>query len=248
MLHKVARSIRNLGAIIVDELRFEFLQHALQQIGKRPSLLDLGCGQKPYRELYAAYTQKSFGLDVPTTQHGMQAIDVQGRGTELPFIDQAFDLVFCTEVMEHVAEPKRMLQEIHRVLKPGGYLILTTPFLVPVHEAPYDFFRYTPYGLQHLLEQASFCIVSRETFAEAFGVLISLVVQLQLKFWSALANLLRFPRLYSLLNPIIFFLVYLPQRVYLTLLRAGRQFKVVERAIRQLSYTTKGYGLLAVKS
>lgn len=241
-------SIRNLGAIIVDELRLDFLRSALRQIGERHSLLDLGCGQKPYRELYGAYIKKSFGLDMPTTQHGMQAIDVQGRGTELPFIDQTFDLVFCTEVMEHVAEPKRMLEEIYRVLKPGGHLILTTPFLVPVHEAPYDFYRYTPYGLQHLVKQASFCIVSQETFAEAFGVLISLLVQLQLKFWSALANLLHFPRLYSLPNPFIFFLVYLPQRVYLTLLKAGRRFKGVERAVRQLSYTAKGYGMLAVKT
>lgn len=248
MPHKVAGTVRNLGAIIVDELRFEFLQHALQQIGKRLSLLDLGCGQKPYRELYGVYTQKSFGLDLPTTQHGMQAIDVQGRGTELPFIDQAFDLVFCTEVMEHVAEPKRMLQEIHRVLKPGGYLILTTPFLVPVHEAPYDFYRYTPYGLQHLMKQASFCIVSQETFAEAFGVLLSLLVQLQLKFWSALANLLRFPLLYSLLNPFIFLLVYLPQRAYLALLKASRRIKAIERVIGQLSYTAKGYGMLVLKS
>lgn len=248
MSHKVAGSVRNLGAIIVDELRFEFLQHALQQIGARQTLLDLGCGQKPYRKLYAAYAQKSFGLDVPTTQHGMQAIDVQGHGTELPFIDQTFDLVFCTEVMEHVAEPKRMLQEIHRVLKPGGHLILTTPFLVPVHEAPYDFYRYTPYGLQHLLKQASFCIVSQEAFAEAFGVLLSLLVQLQLKFWSALANLLRFPQLYSLFNPIIFLLVYLPQRAYLILLKAGRRVKAIERVIRHLSYTAKGYGMLAVKS
>lgn len=80
--------------------------------------------------------------------------------------------------MEHVAEPKRMLREIYRVLKPGGYLILTTPFLIPAYEGPLNFVRYAPYGLQHLLEQAFFCIVSRGTFAKSSGVLISRVVQL----------------------------------------------------------------------
>lgn len=80
-------SVRNLGGIIVDELRLQFLRYALQRVEKLNALLDLGCGQKPYRELYGAYTQKSFSLDVPTTQHRMQAIDVQGHGTELPFSD-----------------------------------------------------------------------------------------------------------------------------------------------------------------
>lgn len=240
-------SVRNLGAIIVDELRLQFLRCALEQIGKRGSLLDLGCGQKPFGELYAHHCDFAVGADVPASLHGLSHIDVQADGVSLPFQNFTFDVVLCTEVMEHVAEPQRMLCEIYRILKPGGFLILTTPFLVAVHEAPFDFYRYTPHGLRHLLERASFCLLVEETFAEAFGVLISFSVQVQLKAWNALASKLHLPSICSLLNPFVFLMVYLPQRLYLIIIKMGRRLKVIQRIIGRLNYTAKGYGVLAVK-
>ena len=75
------------------------------------------------------------------------------RGGSLPFDAGSFDTVLCTEVLEHVAEPFRAVNEIARVLRPAGHVILTVPLYFPLHEeAGMNFFRYTPYGLRHLLK------------------------------------------------------------------------------------------------
>lgn len=96
------------------------------------------------------------GFDVPENQEA----DVHGYAAALPFADEFFDTIVCTETLEHVADPAAVVREMARVLKPGGHVILTTPQYFPVHEAPYDFFRYTPYGLQHLFEGAELTIVT----------------------------------------------------------------------------------------
>jgi SAM-dependent methyltransferase len=66
------------------------------------------------------------------------------------FADQSVDVIFMVEVLEHVKTPQLALDEMHRVLKPGGRLFLSTPFILPIHDAPYDFYRYTKFGLAHL--------------------------------------------------------------------------------------------------
>ena len=69
----------------------------------------------------------------------------------LPFASEAFDLVLCAEVLEHMKAPSLALAEMRRVLKPGGKLLLTTPFAYPIHYAPTDYYRFTRFGLMHLL-------------------------------------------------------------------------------------------------
>ncbi|MGE5500015.1 MAG: class I SAM-dependent methyltransferase [Syntrophothermus sp.] len=79
---------------------------------------------------------------------------------ELPFKSRAFDSAVSFQVMEHLPEPLEFLKENFRVLKPGGYLLITTPFMWGEHEAPYDFYRYTRYGLKYLAEKAGYEVVS----------------------------------------------------------------------------------------
>ena len=76
----------------------------------------------------------------------------------IPVRDARYDAVVFNQVMEHVPEPARVLAELGRVLKPGGRMIYTGPFFYEEHEAPYDFFRYTRYGLRHLFQEAGFAI------------------------------------------------------------------------------------------
>ena len=71
------------------------------------------------------------------------------------FGDSTLDGVFCMEVLEHVQNPFSAATEIYRVLKPGGILIGSTPFILGIHDAPYDFFRYTEYGIRHLFKELS---------------------------------------------------------------------------------------------
>ncbi len=67
------------------------------------------------------------------------------------FQDGEFELVLCIEALEHMYAPQVVIDGIFRILKPGGKLILTTRFIFPIHDAPHDYFRFTKYGLKHLL-------------------------------------------------------------------------------------------------
>jgi SAM-dependent methyltransferase len=90
------------------------------------------------------------------------AEDIRGSVLDIPFGEASFESTMCLEVLEHVADPARALAELHRVLKPGGHLYLTTPQMWYAHYEPHDYFRYTDHGLRHLLAQAGFEVLNLE--------------------------------------------------------------------------------------
>jgi SAM-dependent methyltransferase len=236
-----------MGAIIVDELRDEFLAREFGRLGRKKLLLDLGCGNRPFRRIYEKYTEDSVGMDVPYSLHDLGSIQVYASGTDLPFRSGSFDMVLCTEVMEHVAEPESFLREIDRVLMPGGHLVMTVPFLVPVHEAPYDFYRYTIFGLKHLFSKTGLEIESATNFAEMNGVLLNYFVKIQLKVWNILGKALRIGVVNSLFNPFILLFVYLPQKGYVMIRRLLGKNPRIESMLQRTSETTIGYGIVACK-
>jgi SAM-dependent methyltransferase len=128
------------------------VQRALLSVPcKVPTILDIGCGHRPYSDLFGE--SNYIGLD-----HGTEdtSPDVVGDAMQLPIRSEAADIVFSTQVIEHVPNPGLMIRECYRVLKPGGYLILTGPFYWPLHEEPFDFHRFTKYGFAHYLSEAGF--------------------------------------------------------------------------------------------
>jgi SAM-dependent methyltransferase len=122
-------------------------------------VLDAGAGDAPYAELFGHCDYVT--ADWPQSVHeGGRQADILASLEALPVDDASFGAVACTEVLEHIADPDMVLAELWRVLEPGGRLCLTTPFAWPLHEEPFDFYRYTPYALSHMLEQAGFADVS----------------------------------------------------------------------------------------
>lgn len=124
--------------------------------GVRGTLLDFGCGARPYESLFGV--ERYIGLDIEVSGHppeGKRA-DIYYDGKHIPMDDASVDHVFSAEVFEHVFNAPELFREIHRVLKPGGTLILTCPFAWPLHEEPYDYARYTPYALESLLGEAGY--------------------------------------------------------------------------------------------
>jgi SAM-dependent methyltransferase len=124
-------------------------------------LLDVGCGSKPYRDLFHAGEYIGLEIDTPENRANKQA-DVYYDGTTFPFAVGEFDGVICNQVLEHVFEPDHFLREMHRVLKPEGKLLLTVPFVWDEHEQPWDYARYSSFGLRNLLEKNGFAILEMQ--------------------------------------------------------------------------------------
>lgn len=127
--------------------------------GLKGRLLDFGCGRKPYRDLFNV--DEYIGVDMSSTghDHSNSMADVYYDGRSLPFGNDSFDSVFSSEVLEHVFNPDEILPEINRVLKPGGKILLTVPFCWNEHEVPYDYARYSSFGISHLLQEHGFKII-----------------------------------------------------------------------------------------
>lgn len=130
-------------------------------IGKLASgrVLDVGCAGGWARTALKESCDY-MGLDFPATVKGMYGTrpGVFADGASLPFRRDVFDTVLLLEVLEHVAHPAQVLAEIQRVLKPGGILLLSMPFLYPLHDAPHDYQRFTAPGLARSLGDAGWQI------------------------------------------------------------------------------------------
>ncbi len=127
-------------------------------------LLDIGCGEKPYKELFSTYVTEHIGLDHQQT-HDYGTIDVLATAYNIPFKDKSFDSGICNAVLEHLEEPSIALAECYRVLKPGGMVIYSVPFIWHLHEEPRDFFRISKHGLRYLLEKTGFEIVELKSLS-----------------------------------------------------------------------------------
>lgn len=119
-------------------------------------LLDVGCGTMPFRETLLKRVKSYESLDIEARAPGVTYLaDVQA----MPEVPTArYDSILCSEVLEHVARPDAAIAELFRVLRPGGRLLLTVPFLSRLHEEPHDFYRYTEHGLRELLGRHGFVV------------------------------------------------------------------------------------------
>jgi SAM-dependent methyltransferase len=136
----------------------EFLEKCAQKYVSGV-MVDIGCGLKPYEELFSPFVTNHIGVDLESSPHGISKVDVLGSAYKTNISDSFCDVVLCTEVLEHLEEPSDAIQEMIRILKPGGILILTVPLFWHVHEGPRDFYRYTEFGLGYLFEKCGFEIV-----------------------------------------------------------------------------------------
>ena len=124
-------------------------------------VLDFGCGSKPYETLFPNATEY-VGVDIEVSGHDHinSKVDVYYDGHTLPFKDKSFDSVVAFEVFEHVFSPDDTLAEIFRVLMPGGKFMISVPFAWDEHEAPFDYARYSSFGIEYLLEKNGFNVES----------------------------------------------------------------------------------------
>jgi SAM-dependent methyltransferase len=149
------------------DLQYSFLlpQVARAALHARGRLLDVGCGDKPYEAIFRPHVTEYVGIEhegvFPST-HASSAErrpDLYYDGKRLPFADHSFDTVLSIQVLEHTPKPQALLDEMARVLRPDGLLILSAPFSARLHEEPYDYFRYTPHGLRALCGESGLEVI-----------------------------------------------------------------------------------------
>lgn len=132
-------------------------------------ILDFGCGSKPYRPLFTSC--KSYtGLDIDVSghDHSDSLVDVFYDGKVIPFEDESFDAVVAFEVFEHVFNIDEIFAQLQKKLRPGGRLLITVPFAWPEHEQPYDFARYTSFGIADIIARSGLSIVEVKKTNGAF--------------------------------------------------------------------------------
>ena len=147
----------------------DFASRAAVSLPPSALVLDAGAGNCPYRHLFAHAKYESADFGQLDKEYGQltYVCDL----AELPVEANRYDLILLTQVLEHLPEPLTVLHELYRVLKPTGELWLSAPLFFAEHEAPFDFYRYTRFGLRHLLESAGFAIQRIEWLEGYYGTL-----------------------------------------------------------------------------
>ena len=152
-------------------------------------VLDAGAGPMPYKDLFAhVHYEAADMVEAP-------GLDYVCDIAKLPVEDERYDLVFCSQTLEHVPNPVPVLREFARVLKPGGEVWLSAPLFYPEHVKPYDFYRYTRFAWRNMARRAGFKVVDI-SWLEGYYATLSFQLEVAYK---ALPAEMRFWR-YTLLH------------------------------------------------
>jgi SAM-dependent methyltransferase len=199
----------------------------------RGVVLDIGCADRWAQSVLSA---ECFyvGLDYPATGLALYGSrpDVLADAARLPIADQSIDTVLMLDVLEHLAQPALALSEIARVLRPDGKLLVSVPFLYPIHDAPHDYQRYTAFGLQRVFESAGLAVAepAQPTLrsASSAGVVLNLALA------GALGEAIAQRRLSMVLAPVM----------AITITLINLTCWVIDRVLPSWSALTTGYQII----
>lgn len=178
-----SRSVEEVGVasrLVTDLVGSRYATHLPQYA--RGRLVDLGCGKAPLYGAYRPYVDEVMCVDWANSVHANPHLDVVTSLSEpLPFDDDRFDTIVLSDVLEHIAEPALLWDEMARILAPGGHIILNVPFLYCIHESPHDFYRYTSFALKRFAEMRGLTVMHLESVGGGSDVLAdTLAKQLQI--------------------------------------------------------------------
>ncbi len=164
------RSLRDRRSIATREIHIG-VRRLIIDLNVTGTILDVGAGRAPWRTMVRATRYMAFDV---APLPGLQFV---ASITDIPLRDGVVDMMLCTEVLEHIIDTPAALREMHRVLPPGGYLVLTTPLLWGVHDVV-DYYRWTADGLRYLLAQQGFTVMRLRSRGGLFNALAALIDQI----------------------------------------------------------------------
>lgn len=150
-------------------------------ISEQNTVFDIGCGNKPFENYIRTLIKNNspymyIGSDV--VQSSDNKVDIVCDATYIPVSSSSYDVVICTQVIEHIFDHIKVFKEANRVLKPQGLFIVSSNFIWKIHEEPYDFYRFTKYSFRSLLEESGFEILDEIANGGKWAVLGQLLLQI----------------------------------------------------------------------
>jgi ubiquinone/menaquinone biosynthesis C-methylase UbiE len=134
----------------------DFIKDIKENLRPGHTLLDAGAGDCRFKNYFPDVNYIGMDLGVAVQELDYSLLNIKGDLRNIPLEDKSVDTIICIQVLEHLPEPWKVLGEFNRILKKDGYLFISCPQSVHQHQVPYDFFRYTPFGLTSLLENNGF--------------------------------------------------------------------------------------------
>ncbi len=140
----------------VQDLIESEVKYASRLLKDGQIVLDAGAGEARHRIQFPRGRYFALDAGYGDANWDYSKIDICGDLEHIPLRNDSVDCILCMVVLEHTRNPRQVLLEFARVLKPGGTLIMVVPFLWEEHQAPHDYFRFTRYGVQLLFESSVF--------------------------------------------------------------------------------------------
>jgi SAM-dependent methyltransferase len=138
-------------------------------------ILDVGCGTKTYSGIFSNHQYIGIDVEQSGRDESGKKPDAYFDGRTIPYPDNHFDLIVCTEVLEHATDATYLVKEMHRCIRPGGHVFITVPFMWGEHEMPYDFRRYTSEGITKALNTSGFTNIEVQKTVLGVNALTSLI-------------------------------------------------------------------------
>jgi len=161
-----------IGELKINSSRYyldRFAKSAAASLAPGSIMLDAGAGDCLYKPYFAHVNYEAADFCKIDKEYG--AINYVCDLSNIPVDENRYDLIFCSQTLEHIPYPQKVLSEFFRILKPGGKLWLSAPLFYEEHETPYDFYRYTQYGFKYLLEDAGFTIEQIQWLEGYYGTM-----------------------------------------------------------------------------
>lgn len=190
ILHKIGVDSYKISQM--DSLRFSIFNKTKKLCTKylRGVVLEIGAGGNYLKEDFKSIYNEWISLDYDLRS---DSINLRGDGQQLPFKNEIFNTIVSIDVLEHVPNPEQFVSEMFRVIKPGGIVILSTPFFFYLHEEPNDYFRFSKYGLKTIFERIGFIVIDVVPTAgviATIGLLISIFITRTFRFSKVFLKLL----------------------------------------------------------